>query len=146
LQTGHDRTAVVGDLNVNPFHDGMLDVRGLNAVWDRNTVKRKDPRRFGKIGPEAFPMFYNPMWSHLGDRTAPSGTYYYDQSNPEVDPLWNIFDQVLIRRDLIDRFDVERLRILTTDGLVSLTTPDGRPDRDLASDHLPILFQLNLNE
>src|SRR4051812_19782599 len=30
----NDRTVVVGDLNVNPFDDAMLDVRGLNALAD----------------------------------------------------------------------------------------------------------------
>jgi hypothetical protein len=142
--TGNDRTIVVGDLNANPFDNGLLDVRGLNALADRRTVQRKDPRRFGRLNIEEFRLFYNPMWCHFGDAVLPAGTYYYDRSNPEVDPLWNIFDQVLLRPALIDRFRNRNLRILTTDGIASFTLDDGRPDGKLYSDHLPIWFRLDL--
>jgi hypothetical protein len=141
---GHDRTIVVGDLNVNPFDDALLDVRALNALADRRTIQRKDPRRFGIRQVEEFRLFYNPMWSHFGDAVQPAGTYYYDKSNPEVDPLWNIFDQVLLRAALLDRFRNKNLKILTTDGTVSLTWEDGRPNGDVYSDHFPIWFQLDL--
>jgi exonuclease III len=141
---GHNRTLVVGDLNVNPFDDAMLDVRSLNALADRRTVQRKNPRRFGRAPVEEFQLFYNPMWSHFGDTVQPAGTYYYDKSNPEVDPLWNIFDQVLLRPALLDRFRNKNLKVLTTDGIVSFTWDDGRPNGEVYSDHLPIWFQLDL--
>ncbi len=141
---GNERTVVVGDLNVNPFDDAMLDVRSLNALGDSRTVQRKDPRRFGRTRVEEFRLFYNPMWSHFGDAVQPAGTYYYEKSNPEVDPLWNIFDQVLIRPALLDRFRTKNLKILTTDGEVRFTWEDGRPNGDVFSDHLPIWFQLDL--
>ncbi len=141
---GHDRTLVVGDLNVNPFDDALLDVRSLGALADRRTVRRKDPRRFGRRHVEEFRLFYNPMWSHFGDAVEPAGTYYYDQSNPEVDPLWNIFDQVLLRPGLLDRFRSKNLKILTTDGENRLTAEDGTPDSRLFSDHLPLLLRLDL--
>jgi hypothetical protein len=142
--TGNDRTVVIGDLNVNPFDDALLDVRGLNALADRRTVQRKDPRRFGRRQVQEFRLFYNPMWSHFGDAVQPAGTYYYDKSNPEVDPLWNIFDQVLLRPGLLDRFHSKNMKILTTDGTVSFTWGDGRPNGDVYSDHLPIWLQLDL--
>jgi hypothetical protein len=141
---GNNRTVVVGDLNVNPFDDAMLDVRSLNALADRRTVLRKDPRQFGKHYKEEFRLFYNPMWSHFGDAVEPAGTYYYDKSNPVVDPLWNMFDQVLLRPALLERFRSKNLRILTTDGTVAFIRSDGVPDGELYSDHLPIYFQLNL--
>ncbi len=140
----NDQTVVFGDLNVNPFDDALLDVRGLNALADRRTVQRKDPRRFGRPQAEEFRIFYNAMWSHFGDAVQPAGTYYYDQSNPEVDPLWNIFDQVLLRPGLLERFRNKNLKILTTDGTVSFIWEDGRPNGDVYSDHLPIWFQLDL--
>jgi hypothetical protein len=140
----NDRAVVVGDLNLNPFDDALLNVRGLNALADRRTVLRKDPRRFGRVQVEEFRLFYNPMWGHFGDSVPPPGTYYYDQTNPEVDPLWNIFDQVLLRPALLDRFRSKNLKILTTDGTVSFVWSDGRPNGDVYSDHLPIWFQLDL--
>lgn len=72
-EKGKDRTIVVGDLNVNPFDDALLDVRGLNAIADRSTIRRKGSRRFGKRQVEVFPFFYNPMWSHFGGRHPASG-------------------------------------------------------------------------
>jgi hypothetical protein len=141
---GNDNTVVVGDLNVNPFDDALLDVRGLNALADRRPVQRKDPRRFGRVQVEEFRLFYNPMWGHLGDAVLPAGTYYYDKSNPEVDPLWNIFDQMLLRPGLLDRFRNKNLKVLTTDGTVSFVWEDGRPNGDVYSDHLPIWFRLDL--
>lgn len=139
------RTIVVGDLNLNPFDEGLLNVRGLNALADSRTVLRKNPRRFGRMSIEEFRLFYNPMWSRFGDSVQPPGTYYYDKSNLEVDPLWNIFDQVLFRPALLDRFRNKNLKILTTDGEVPFTWPnDGTPNGELFSDHLPIWFQLDL--
>jgi hypothetical protein len=141
---GNDRTVAVGDLNLNPFDDGLLGVRGLSALGDRRTVRRKSPRRFGRVQVQEFPLYYNPMWSHFGDAVPPAGTYYYDQSSPEVDPLWNIFDQVLLRPALLDRFRTKALKVLTTDGVVSFVWEDGRPNGDVYSDHLPVCFQLDL--
>ncbi len=141
---GNERTVVVGDLNVNPFDDALLDVRSLNALADRRTVQRKDPRQFGRRPVEESRLFYNPMWGHFGDAVPPAGTYYYDKSNSEVDPLWNIFDQVLLRPGLLDRFRNKNLKIPTTDGAVSFIWEDGRPNGDVYSDHLPIWFQLDL--
>jgi len=86
-------------------------------------------------------MFYNPMWSHFGDaRTDTAGSYYYERAQ-HVNYFWNMFDQVLIRPELAERFDANKLRIITSVGARSLR-PDGRPDRNY-SDHLPIVFELD---
>jgi hypothetical protein len=53
-----------------------------------------------------------------------------------------MFDQVLIRPSLLDAFAIEEMHIATTDGTVEFCRKDGRPDRTLASDHLPLLFTL----
>ena len=87
-----------------------------------------------------YKFFYNPMWSHFGDRAAAAGTYYYESAEP-LCHFWNIFDQVLLRPELLGGFTHERLRIVTEIAGVSLLT-NGCPDRALASDHLPVLLQL----
>ncbi len=51
---------------------------------------------------------------------------------------------VLLRPDLMDRFPSEELRILTEDGDSSLLSPSGLPDKAAGSDHLPVLFKLDL--
>jgi hypothetical protein len=87
-------------------------------------------------------FFYNPMWSHLGDHASDTaGSYYYDNSE-QVNYFWNVFDQVLIRPELVNGFDSQQLRILTSAGTSSLVRLDGRPDVSKFSDHLPITFTL----
>ncbi len=135
----HERTIVVGDLNANPFEAGMVSCSGLHAVMARQTAQKS--RR--KVEGKTYPFFYNPMWSHFGDgNRLPSGTYHYWNSTP-VSYMWNMFDQVLIRPELLDYFDDADLQILTSDGATSLLKADGTPDKSI-SDHLPILFKLNV--
>lgn len=84
------------------------------------------------------------MWGLFGDATmGPPGTYYHDRSD-HVTYYWNMFDQVLIRPELLGSFDNESLRILESDGENSLLSSLGRPDSS-RSDHLPILFEIRIN-
>jgi hypothetical protein len=82
------------------------------------------------------------MWGYLGDRTpGPPGTYYYSASSP-LTYFWNTFDQMLLRPDLMNT--LTELQILDTDGQTSLLTKAGKPRKSEASDHLPILFRLDI--
>ena len=86
------------------------------------------------------------MWGLLGDhRTSPPGTYYYECAE-HVCYHWNAFDQVLIRPALIKRFQLDELKILTNDGTAALICENGLPDANAASDHLPIVFALDLEK
>jgi hypothetical protein len=137
---GIDRTVVVGDLNMNPFEAGMVSALGFNATSTRRVAERKNRT----INCREYPFFYNPMWQYLGDRKAgPPGTYYYGNAE-HVCYFWNVFDQVLIRPSLLDRFRNEELEILTHDGVDSLLSDNGQPNHRIASDHLPIVFALDL--
>jgi hypothetical protein len=91
-----------------------------------------------------YPFFYNPMWGLLGDATeGPPGTYYFERAEHDMF-FWNMFDQVLIRPDLLPYFRNEDLKILTEDGSMSFLSRKGLPDASMASDHLPLLFKLHL--
>ena len=136
---GHKRTILLGDLNVNPFENGVVGTGGLHAVLSRG-VASKGSRTVQGVSHE---FFYNPMWSCFGDRReGPPGTYYYDRAEA-VNYFWNIYDQVLLRPELLDGFDIDSLRILTTAGETSLLNSSGRPDKTNASDHLPVVFSLS---
>ncbi len=137
---GHSRTVLVGDLNMNPFEDGVVSAIGLHGVMSR-TIAEKRKRT---VGGTEYPFFYNPMWGLFGDATpGPPGTYYYSRSEPRVF-FWNMFDQVLIRPDLLHRFSNEDLEIVESDGDTSFISRRGVPDTNVASDHLPIFFRLRL--
>jgi hypothetical protein len=136
---GHRRTILVGDFNMNPFEVGLISASGLHGVMSRS-VARQGVRA---IQGRSYPFFYNPMWNHLGDDREPAGTYYYERAE-HVNYFWNVFDQVLVRPDLMDNLKPGRVAILTKAGGRSLLTNEGRPDKLTASDHLPVLFVLDL--
>jgi len=145
---GHQRTVLVGDFNMNPFETGMVSAEGLNAVMTRDQAARKARTVDGT----PHPFFYNPMWSHFGDSNharlppgdpthEPAGTCFFRAKESEW-YYWYMFDQVLIRPDLLNSFRNESLRILTHAGDNRLVDKRGRPDRKSFSDHLPLLFSL----
>jgi|SRR6267142_1401451 len=139
-KTGHTRTILVGDLNVNPFEASVVGALGLNAVMTKEIALRNSRTVQGK----EYRFFYNPMWRHFGEHSdGPPGTYYYGAAR-HVNYFWNMFDQVLIRPELIQRFPEHELRILTSIGNVQLLGNSGQPNRDVASDHLPMFFRLDI--
>jgi endonuclease/exonuclease/phosphatase family metal-dependent hydrolase len=139
-KAGHSRTMLVGDLNMNPFEDGVVGAKGLHGVMTRQ-IAAKQTRI---VQEREYPFFYNPMWGRLGDETeGPPGTYYDQRSKP-VCFFWNMFDQVLLRPELLPFFRNEEMKILTEDGDEPFVNQTGLLDDSIASDHLPILFRLNL--
>ncbi|MCK5708045.1 MAG: hypothetical protein KAI43_10365 [Candidatus Aureabacteria bacterium] len=139
-EIGHSRTILVGDLNMNPFEDGLIGASGLHSVMSRQIAKK----RTRIVQNEKYPFFYNPMWNLFGDETpGPPGTYYYSSSEQNVF-FWNMYDQVLIRPDLLDYFKNDELKILESDGNISFLNSQGNPDINAISDHLPLFFKLKL--
>lgn len=142
-QLGHSRSIVFGDFNSNPFESPMGSLSGMHSVSSR-TVANKISRNCYDAD---YQFFYNPMWSLLGDfppDDSPPGTYYHDGSNPH-EFYWHMLDQVLLRPELSERLAANGLRIITRIGDQSLLTQSGIPDRSNASDHLPVLFTLDLS-
>lgn len=138
-EVGHSRTILIGDINMNPFEEGMIVANGLHAVMSRTIALRKQR----KVRQTYYPFFYNPMWSHFGDATGEPAGSYYDGRGGEGTIFWNMFDQVLIRPDLLAYFQPDNLEILSGDGKSSFLSKKGLPKKTI-SDHLPILFRLNL--
>lgn len=137
-QVEHSRTVVVGDMNMNPFEMGMVSAAGMHAVMTRETASRGSRTIRGN----SYPFFYNPMWGKFGDGTdGPAGTYY-DYRAEQTTFFWNMFDQVIIRPELLKHFKNDELKILSSFGTASLINTRGLPDRAIGSDHLPILFKL----
>lgn len=135
---GHERTLLTGDLNMNPFDEGMVAANAFHAVMTQEVASRETRT----VLAENHPFFYNPMWGCLGDRTSgPPGTHYFGGST-QIVYFWNTFDQVLLRPALMSRMG--RLEILTTDGVEVLLTGGGLPDAETGSDHLPLFFELDL--
>ncbi len=126
---------------MNPFEAGMIMGNCFNSVMSRNIAKKGSRIVQGK----EYKYLYNPMWSFFGDLSkTPLGTHYYNSST-HINYHWNIFDQVLIRPELIDCVKYDELKILVNDGNLNLLNKNGIPDKKV-SDHLPLLFTIDLGE
>lgn len=133
---GHQRTVVVGDLNMNPYEAGITG--GLRAVMTRLLAQKGRDRET-----QMDTRFYNPMWQHFGEANGtPAGTYY--RVGTEDEHFWNIYDQVLVRPALLPHFQDSSVRILASTGHSPLLTREGVPRREAISDHLPVLFRLDI--
>jgi hypothetical protein len=135
---GCQDTVLVGDLNMDPFDPGMVVVSGFHATMTKQIARLPD-RKWRK---HEYRRFYNPMWGLFGDRTpGPPGTHHW-QSSTTSNQYWHIFDQVLLRPTLMDQLgDVQ---ILDHDGQRRLLDEKEMATKDHLSDHLPILFSLEL--
>jgi exonuclease III len=135
----HRRTLLVGDLNMNPFEEGVVGSEGLHAVM----TKRIAAPGSRVVDAEDRPFFYNPMWRFFGERRdGPPGTHYYPGGGKPITYFWNIFDQVLVRPDLMNQLN--EVRILDQIGEASLLDAGGIPDRGVGSDHLPLFFVIDV--
>lgn len=135
-EIGTENTVIVGDFNINPYDPDCIDSRYFHGI----PVLDEAERRTRKVAKKEYRMFYNPMWSFLGDYTQPYGTYYYNTSGTQ-NTYWNIFDQVIYRPALKKRFVKESLKILTETEKRYLLDRKGHPDKKI-SDHLPIIFEI----
>jgi hypothetical protein len=138
---GHKRTVLVGDLNMNPFEAGMVSADALHGVPTRAIAGRESR----VVDKKRWDYFYNPMWQFFGERPdGPPGTYYYAGSGQWMSYFWNIFDQVLVRPSMMQV--LSGVRVIDRVGSESLLNLRGNPKLSIGSDHLPILFKLDLGE
>ena len=136
---GHRRTVLVGDFNMQPFEDGMTGAKGLHGVMSRQVASRGSRI----VQEREYPFFYNPMWSMMGDLSqGPPGSYFYESAG-HVEHYWWMFDQVLIRPELVNKTRNDGFRFLTMIGKESLVNGKGMPDSKVGSDHLPLYFEVD---
>jgi hypothetical protein len=140
---GHTRTVLVGDFNLTPYAEGMITSRGFHGLMTRDLLRTVA----GYSARKDYPPFYNPMWSCLGDGIEPNsrrrspGTYFFAQTADPLQPFWHLYDQLLLRHDIMD--SLTHLEILQDDGAERFTGRDGRPRATAISDHLPLYFILD---
>lgn len=130
-------TIILGDFNMNPYEEWMVASYGLHAISSKNDVLSKDER---KIYHKNCKMFYNPMWSFMGEYSKTHGSYYYRSGS--FCYFWNTFDQVIIRPNLISYLKEAEIEILTSINGINLCKDNGRPNSDKYSDHLPLIFEI----
>lgn len=135
----HRNTIIIGDLNMDPFDMPLTAADGFHAMMDKKIAQK--PHRVA-MGTK-YSFFYNPMWSRLGDTSAgPVGTYYYSKGGAINNRYWHLFDQILLRPDLLDFFDDKDLEVISNINGVSLIQRN-KIDKNI-SDHLPIMLNLTI--
>ena len=140
-RVGHRRTILIGDLNMNPYEAGVVGTQALHSIMTRDLLRTVSALKARKD----HSCFYNPMWACFGDQSSgPPGTHYFHNPNEPTNHFWHLYDQVLIRPDLMDRF--VRVEILSGDGVESFLTKSGRPRRQTLSDHLPLFVEFNFGD
>lgn len=134
-RTNSKMTLVIGDFNMNPFDFGMVQTTGLHSVMSKEVALKKSRI----VGGKEYPFFYNPMWSFFGDhgKGSVNGTIYNTLSKP-INYFWNIFDQVLIRPDMIQYINEDELEIISQLSDNHSLLKKSQIIDDSISDHLPI--------
>lgn len=130
-------TIVAGDFNLQPFSTGIIGMHGFHAIMD--SEKAMKGYRGGNGSEVKF--FYNPTWSLFGRRDHALGTYYFDSDQDDNLFYWYMFDQVLIRPELIEAFVWEEFEVIDHIGEDSLIR-NHRIYKKKYSDHLPIKFAI----
>lgn len=128
-------TIIVGDFNINPYDRSCINARYFHGI----PVYEEAMRGYRVINGKEYHMFYNPMWNFLGDFKEPYGTYYH-RSSEVVTTYWNVYDQVIMRPALRDKFVDDSLKIITETMTTSLLDINKHPNNNI-SDHLPIVFE-----
>lgn len=131
------KTIIFGDFNMNPYEIGMLSSDCLHAVSTENEALKMERT----VNMNKSRLFFNPMWSFLGEYCLYKGTYYYGNSGV-VCNYWNTFDQFIIRPSLINNLIKDSIRVITKINEIELCKENGIPDNNKYSDHLPLYFEI----
>ena len=134
------RTFVVADLNYDPYELSVYGANYFHAV----STKMLARQRQRTVNEKRWSFFYNPMWAHFGDKDGRTAGTYYKRTSDLDCPFWHIPDQLLLRPELLDYWQDDYLWVLTNVGGQSIIKRDGTPDKANFSDHLPLLFRLDV--
>ena len=125
---------VLGDFNESPHDDALVSRHCLWAIRDRADLKgRTHPK-------DKRPPLYNPMWGLLPERVSPRhgphGTFHWYRPGVSGVRWWHI-DQILLSPSTVDL--LESVNILVELDGQRLVNKNGKPDKRIASDHLPVI-------
>ncbi|WP_394532804.1 hypothetical protein C1N83_27965 (plasmid) [Priestia aryabhattai] len=144
-----DKVIVIGDFNMNPYEKGIMGATGFNAIMSREEIRYNPFRTFGY---KQSKFYYNPSWDAYS-LSSPNGTYHYNSNTKALNPYWHLLDQVIISADLMDCYVEKSFNIVTkiksTELLKKITSRSTKlenciPDKENYSDHLPIIFEMNI--
>lgn len=136
IQYDSHNTIVIGDFNCSPFDPEVIQKNKLNCVLYKELIKKQEIVTHNH---RKYRRFYNPMLSVFSESNKIYGSFYRSSG---IDTLyWFFYDQVIMRKDLID--SVDDIRILMSIENTKLLTKEGLPNKKI-SDHLPLYMEVCL--
>lgn len=131
-QRACNRTMLIGDFNLDPFDAPLVDANGLHAVFHRGVASRRSRNVQGKDRR----FFVNCSWSKYRTEPQDAGGSYYYEGGAEC-RHWHMFDQVMIRPELMADVPTTSIDFITSIGDRSLLRNRWQIDSTV-SDHLPL--------
>lgn len=132
-----------GDFNMNPFELGMTHPKGFNNVSDKRSSKKQ--RTLNGI---KYSRYYNPTYSLQGDfvqnsnTICPPGSFLTNNLKSVNECNWNILDNVILKGNVVDEIDSSSVQFIYK--TPSFDIFDLGTHKFNYSDHLPLLFKLNI--
>ena len=126
---------VIGDMNANPFDPEMINKDSFNAVLFKEIIKENNTMVFNDT---QYERFYNPALDYINESEQDYGSFYYSSGIGTL--YWFCYDQVLFRKNLVDRF--KKMKYLKKIGGTNLIKKIA-PNKEI-SDHLPLLVNMNI--
>lgn len=127
---------LIGDMNEMPYNQGCLNADSFHGL----PVLNEQDSKYRTVNGKCYKKYYNPMWNLFGNFHYPPGTYYYNNSRLH-NPMWYMFDQVIISQELIPFFNNENLEIITDCYLGDLFDNKMHPNKNI-SDHFSIFCEI----
>lgn len=136
-KSDEENIVIIGDFNVNPFDEAMIDFDGFSAT--NSTITRSKITHLGKTKE----IYYNPTWKLYGDNIFPGTKYFRRPSGSSYDILEHHFlDQVVISRKLLSNLKSEEIKTIIKSKKYIFKEVGKNIIQE--SDHLPLSYTLNL--
>lgn len=128
----HDNTIVIGDFNASPFDSELVQKDAFNAVLFKDLIMKTE---YVTYNGRKYRRFYNPMLDNIAEDNSNYGSFYYSSGIETL--YWYCYDQVLMRKVLIDHFiSAKYCKSIKGKNLLKQLSPN----REI-SDHLPLIVK-----
>lgn len=128
---------VIGDFNVNPHEDSMIDFDGFlatNSTESRDTITHLQKKRT---------TYYNPTWLLYSRKHFPGTKAFNRPSGSSYDVIEHHFlDQVVISKKLLNNIEKDIIEVVEKTNKFSFF--DDNKNCILGSDHLPLQYKFKL--
>jgi len=125
---------VIGDFNINPHEEGMIDFDGFlatNSTASRDTITHLQKRRT---------TYYNPTWRLYSRKQFPGTKAFNRPSGSSYDVIEHHYlDQVVISKKMLKSITEDHIEIIEETENFSFFDKD--KNSILGSDHLPLLYK-----